>query len=327
MGGLAMPQEQKQTSPPGDGLKTHNHSQQYLTTPSDCRPAFRDAMQAVYGQLDWLPVPDGDIHRFHVPGDRHGSENGAYQLFSDGIPWGWYGTWKDDGNWHNWSSRRPADPLEAQLIAQRNEQARRQREAVQHQRQQSAAEWADRWWRDARRADPAHPYLMTKGVRSHSLRQRGANLLVPLYAGGVLVNLQRIAPNGRKRFLFGGRIKGTYSPIGIVAAGQPVYVCEGFATGATIHEETGAAVACAMNAGNLLAVGEYLSRRYPEAVLIVGGDDDRSKEAEGKPNTGKQAAIKAAAALGCGLVLPPWPDDAPLGLSDFNDLRQWRAKP
>lgn len=316
----------KKQSPLGCGLNSHNNSQQYVTTPSDCRPAFCDAMQAVYGPLDWLPVADGDIHRFHVPGDRHGSENGAYQLFPDGIPSGWYGTWKDGGNWHNWSSRRPADPLEAQLIAQRIEHAKRQREAEQHQRQQQTAEWATRWWRDAKRADPDHPYLIAKQVRPHNLRQRGANLLVPLYLDGHLVNLQQIAPDGSKRFLSGGHVKGCYSPIGIIAAGQPVYVCEGLATGATIHEETGAAVACAMTAGNLLAVGEYLRRRYLEVVLIVAADDDRKKEAEGKPNTGKLAAIEAAAALGCGLVLPQWPADAPQDLSDFNDLRQWRAK-
>ncbi|SEI82293.1 putative DNA primase/helicase, partial [Azotobacter beijerinckii] len=37
---------------------------------------FRDALQAVFGPLDWMPDPDGQIHRFHVPGDRSGSRNG-----------------------------------------------------------------------------------------------------------------------------------------------------------------------------------------------------------------------------------------------------------
>lgn len=75
-----------------------------------------------------------------------------------------------------------------------------------------------------------------------------------------------------------------------------------------------------MNAGNLLPVGEHLRRHHPDAVLIIAGDDDRLTEG----NPGKTAAIKAAAALGCGLVLPLWPANAPLYLSDFNDLRQWR---
>ncbi|MDH1056342.1 toprim domain-containing protein [Aquipseudomonas alcaligenes] len=281
--------------------------------------AFRDALQAVFGPLEWLPLADGSIHRFHAPGDRAGSHNGWYVLFADGIASGCFGSWKA-GTSHTWSSREPANPVEAEQVRQRIEQARRQREAEQHQRQQAAAEYAARLWRDARRADPDHPYLSAKGCRPYNLRQRGDVLLVPLYHTGELVNLQRIGADGQKRFLSGGRVKGCYSPLGIIAAGQPLYLCEGWATGATIHAETGHPVACAMNAGNLLEAGRHLQRRHPESVLIVAGDDDRQTEG----NPGKAAAIVAAAGLGCGLILPPWPADAPLTLSDFNDLRQWR---
>lgn len=285
----------------------------------DCVTAFRDELQSVFGPLEWMPQADGGIHRFRVPGDRPGSQNGWYVLFADGIASGCFGSWKA-GTSHTWSSREPADPLESELIRQRIEQARRQREAEQHQRQQATAEYANCLWRDARRADPDHPYLIAKGCRPYTLRQRGDVLLVPLYHGGELVNLQRIGADGQKRFLSGGRVKGCYSPLGIIAAGQPLYLCEGFATGATLHEETGHSVACAMNAGNLLEVGRHLQRRHPDAVLIFAADDDRQTDG----NPGKTAAITAAAALGCGLILPPWPADAPLHLSDFNDLRQWQ---
>ncbi len=285
----------------------------------DCVTAFRDELQSVFGPLEWMPQADGGIHRFRVPGDRPGSQNGWYVLFADGIASGCFGSWKA-GSSHTWSSREPANPLEAEQVRQRIEQARQQREAEQHQRQQQAADYAARLWRDARRADPGHPYLTAKGCRPYNLRQRGDVLLVPLYHGGELVNLQRIGADGQKRFLSGGRVKGCYSPLGIITAGQPLYLCEGFATGATLHAETGHPVACAMNAGNLLEAGRHLQRRHPEAVLIVAGDDDRRTEG----NPGKTAAIVAAAGLGCGLILPPWPADAPLHLSDFDDLRQWR---
>ena len=116
-------------------------------------------------------------------------------------------------------------------------------------------------------------------------------------------------------------VKGCCSLIGTITPGQPLYICEGWATGATIHADTGAAVACAMNAGNLLDVGQQLQRQHPDAVLIVAGDDDRQTDG----NPGRTSAIKAAAALGCGLVLPPWSGAEPLTLSDFNDLANWRA--
>lgn len=281
--------------------------------------AFRDALQAVFGPLEWLPVADGAIHRFHVPEDRTGSQNGWYVLFLDGIASGCFGSWKA-GTSHTWCSRKPVDLLEAAMIRRRTEQARHQREAEQHQRQQTAAEYAQRVWRDARRADPAHPYLGAKGCRPYNLRQRGGELLVPLHHSGELVNLQRIGADGQKRFLPGGKVKGCYSPMGIILAGQALYLCEGWATGATLHAEAGHPVACAMNAGNLLETGRHLQRRHPEAVLVVAGDDDRQTAG----NPGKTAAVAVAATLGCGLILPTWPVNAPLDLSDFNDLRHWR---
>ncbi|TBW32188.1 topoisomerase [Azotobacter chroococcum] len=280
---------------------------------------FRDALQSVFGPLDWLPEPDGHIHRFHVPGDRTGSRNGWYVLHLDGIAFGLFGSWKAGGS-QSWSSRQPADPLEARLIEQRIEQARRQREAERQQRQRLAAVEAQRLWSASAPAAADHPYLSRKGVKPHNARQLGSVLLIPLYHAGRLVNLQRIYPDGGKRFLPGALVTGTYSPLGRIETEQQLYLCEGWATGATIHEHTGAAVACAMNAGNLYPAGDYLRRRYPEAVLIVAGDDDRQTEG----NPGRTAANKAAADLGCGVVFPPWSGEEPLSLSDFNDLRQWR---
>ncbi|MBU2013219.1 MAG: toprim domain-containing protein [Gammaproteobacteria bacterium] len=284
---------------------------------------FRDVMAAAFGPLDFLPIPDGQIHRFQVPGDRAGSRNGAYALYLDGIASGWFGSWKANV-WQPWSSRRPVNHLEDKLVTQRIEQARRQREAEQHQRQQVAAAEAVGLWAVAEPADPGHPYLVRKGCRPHALRQLGYVLLAPLYLGRQLVNLQRIYLDGTKRFLPGGRVTGCYSALGRLEEGKRIFICEGWATGATLHEYTGAAVACAMNAGNLFAVGDRLRLAYPDNQLVMAGDDDRKIEAEGKGNPGRNAATKAADALGCELVFPKWSGEEPLELSDFNDLRQWR---
>nr|WP_314616162.1 topoisomerase [uncultured Pseudomonas sp.] len=278
---------------------------------------FRDALQAVYGVIDWMPVGDGLIHRFHVPDDKAGSQNGWYVLFEDGIASGAFGSWKVGGA-NTWCSREPVDAREAEQVRQRIDQARRQREAEQLRRQAKAAELAARWWRDARRADPAHPYLDRKKVRPYNLRQRGSDLLVPLYVAGELVNLQRIAPDGAKRFLFGGRIKGAYSPLGSVRPDAVICICEGWATGATLHQ-TGYVVSCAMNSGNLLPAAQGLRSRYPAVGLLIAGDDDRLTNG----NPGRAAANAAAIAVGAELAFPEWPADAPDNLTDFNDLANW----
>lgn len=300
--------------------KNGAHAPTGSACPEKVEILFRGALQGVYGTLDWLPLADGSIHRFHVPGDRQGSRNGWYVLFADGVAAGAFGSWKVD-QVHHWSSRGEVTAVEAEQMRQRVEQARRQREAERHQRQQQATEQAQHWWGNARRADPGHPYLVAKQIRPHGLRQRGGELLVPLYLDGVLVNLQRIGADGSKRFLRGGRVSGCYSTLGGISPGGRLYLCEGWATGASIHESTGDPVACAMNAGNLLPAGQVLKRRYPVAELIVAGDDDRLTEG----NPGRSAANAAAVALAAQVVFPAWPADAPPHLTDFNDLAVWRA--
>jgi putative DNA primase/helicase len=285
----------------------------------DATILFRDALQAVHGPLDWLPVPDGTIHRFRVPYDKSGTLNGWYVLYLDGIASGAFGSWKSGGA-STWCSREPVDALEAAQIRERVDQARRQREAEQHRRQQQTAEKANHCWRNARRAAPDHPYLTAKGVRSHGLRQRGADLLIPLYLDGRLVNLQRIAPNGAKRFLPGGRVKGTYSPLGIIEPGSVLCICEGWATAASLHQHGGYVVAAAMNAGNLIPAAMGLRSRYPGQPIVIAGDDDRLTDG----NPGRTAANAAAAAVGGQVAFPEWPEGAPNHLTDFNDLANWK---
>lgn len=281
--------------------------------------AFREALQDVYGPLDWIPQADGTIHRFHVPGDRPGSQNGWYVLFADGIASGCFGSWKQSST-HTWNSRQPANPVEVQQLRRRVAEARQQRLEEQRLRQQSAANYAQKLWRDARRADPAHPYLITKQARPHALRQYRDRLLIPLCRDGELVNLQSIQPSGAKLFQSGGQVKGCYSPLGNLGPGKQLYICEGWATGATLHEQTGSAVACAMNAGNLKPVAIALRDKYPNADIVIAGDDDRLTEG----NPGRTAAIAAALAVGAQVTFPEWPEEAPLALSDFNDLHCWR---
>lgn len=58
---------------------------------------FLDELQTAYGSLDFLPVPDGNIHRFHVPGDKSGSLNGWYLLSTDPVAEGCFGSQKAGG--------------------------------------------------------------------------------------------------------------------------------------------------------------------------------------------------------------------------------------
>ena len=134
--------------------------------------------------------------------------------------------------------------------------------------------------------------------------------------GAELHSLQLIEPSGRKRFLSGGRVKGCYFLIGVPE--QSLCVAEGYATGASIHEATGYAVAIAFNAGNLLSVARSLGTGFPGLRVVICADDDANTPG----NPGLTKAREAAATTGALLAVPKFAAGHPRDLTDFNDLRQ-----
>lgn len=282
--------------------------------------ACLDAMQGIFGQLDFTPEADSTIHRFHVPGDRTGSQNAWYILFGD-TPASWaFGSWKT-GETFTGTGRQPVDPAEAALLKARIDQAKHKRKIDQARRHQAAVRAAQRLWAKGRPADPDHPYLRRKRVHAKNLRQIDDVLLVPMYSDGALVNIQRIDAEGSKKFLFGGQVTGAYYALGSIEPDCCLIVCEGWATGATLNLRTGHPVACAMNSGNLKPVALALKKRYPDVRLLIAGDDDRQTDG----NPGRTAAMAAAVAARAEVSFPEWPEGAPLELSDFNDLHVWSA--
>lgn len=197
-------------------------------------------------------------------------------------------------------------------------QARQARfEAEQAERRRSAAEQIRLRWDAADPGYASHPYLTAKGIGPNGTRLDREHVLVPLFdTDGALRSLQSIDPAGHKLFEADLPVAGAMFVIGqpIAAATAPVLVCEGFATGASLHEATGRTVVVAFNSGNLVKVAERLVAAHPAASWIVAGDDDR-----GKPkNVGREAASEAARVLRCPAMFPAFPV-ASLG-TDFNDM-------
>lgn len=213
---------------------------------------------------------------------------------------------------------RELSPVERKAFSSRMNELRRQHAAEQVRRQAQAAIASARRWAGAGAAED-HPYLRSKAVRAHGLRVDACNnLLIPLRdSAGNLHSLQSIAPDGSKRFVPGGRVKGCYHPVG--KPSSRLIVCEGYATGATLHEDTGLAVAIAFNSGNLLPVAIALRSKFPCLTLVVAADDDWATEG----NPGLTAATEAARAVG-GLLAVPQFGDLPRGRkdTDFNDLHR-----
>ena len=266
-------------------------------------------------------IADGNIQRFRAADDKPGTLNGWYVLHLDGTPAGAFGSWKA-GITETWCAAG-TDATEADRRAMRRlmARARQQREAERRDAHAAAAAKAQRMVERAAPADPEHPYLIRKEIRPHGIRQQGVALLIPVYADGELASVQSIYPDGGKRFLRGGRTGGGYYLIDDATRRPELLIAEGFATGATLHEEVGAAVYIAFNANNLLPVARAVRRQHPQGEIIICGDDDQWTD--GNPGAAKAKA--AALDVGAKLLMPDWRgldlSDRP---TDFNDLYRLR---
>lgn len=261
---------------------------------------FLDFMRATgLAPVKESPTADGRVHRYRVEGDKAGSKNGWYALHLDPIPHGAVGSWRT-GETHPWrdAEARKINWQERMELQQRMRQLQYERSQAQQQVHAEARAKAARMWKASRPANVAHPYLLKKQVKAWGIRQIRDQLLIPARRNGVMHTLQLIGPDGTKKFLTGGRIKGCYFAIGKPAG--TICVAEGYATAATVYEATGYATAVAFNAGNLAEVARHLAFNNPRTKIILIADDD----AETPGNPGLTKATEAAMMVG-GFVARP----------------------
>lgn len=284
---------------------------------------FREAMRQ--GGLDYAgPIhADGQLHRIKVEGDK--ARNSWYVMHAGSPCAGAFGCWKRGVN-ETWCEKRDRkyDDAEWRSIRANWQQANEERARAEAEQQAEARAKAARILAASSLPAVDHPYLAAKGIQSlGDIREHEGRLVVPLRdANGELHSLQTISSDGSKRFLTGGKVAGTFCTIPGPDTG-PLVICEGLATGASIHEATGRAVVCAMNCDNLMAVAQAMRRQWTSREIIIAADNDAfTKDKDGNPqNPGLTKATEAAKAIGAKLAIPHFRDTAAES-SDFNDLHQ-----
>lgn len=258
---------------------------------------------------------DGKIHRFRSgtkgsPG--HGDKPGWYLVFGDGIPAGRFGCWRA-GMEITWRADvgRKLTEFEEMAHARRINESKVLREAAQERQHQVASETVEKIWLSGVAAHPDHPYLKRKGIQTHGVRTTGdGRLMVPLYdADGTLSTLQYIDEDGGKLYHPGGQTGGKFWMVGSLDEPGTLYVAEGFATAATIHETTNRPVVVAYSASNLVPVTGTLRQMYGATQdIVIVADHDQS-------GVGQRYAEQASAKFGARMVMPPI-------LGDANDYAQ-----
>jgi len=282
---------------------------------ADALNTFRTIIEAA-GLRPGNVIADGKLHRCPVEGKPR-DRDGAYVFHLDSPASGWWQNWCT-GEESNWTAKEEQTLKlhEREALQARIEADRSAREAEEAKRQAKSHDNATRILADAL-ACTAHPYLERKGVKPCPGLKLGKDgrLVVPVLDGeGKSISLQFIAADGGKLFLPGGRVRSGFFPI--KGDTGRLCICEGLATGLSIHEATGHSVLCAFNAGNLEHVAAHARKKYPDRELVLCADDDHSTA----KNPGLSKATAVALAVGALLAVPSFKE--PAGRTDFNDLHQ-----
>jgi len=281
----------------------------------DILEPFRQAMRNAGIEPPAAIIVDGSLHRFSVAGDRAKSENGWYCLHADDPAAGAFGCWKR-GISEKWCGKIVTSMTTAEKSAYQSkvEAIKQQREQERQRINAECRSWCADVWNKAPDATDEHPYIKRKGVKAHGLKTYRDSLLVPVQdVEGDIHGLEFIGPDGGKRFKTGTDKYGHFFKIG--GSGDEIIICEGYATGATIHEATGAAVIVAFDAGNLLPVAQNIRAANPDAQITIAADDDAT---EGNPGLTK--ATEAARAINGLLAVPVFSESRGPKDSDFNDF-------
>lgn len=149
--------------------------------------------------------------------------------------------------------------------------------------------------------------------------QRG-NLMIPQFnAQGDLRAFETISYNGGKYALQGAEKQGLSTTLGKLENGKPIILVEGYATGATLHEQTGRNVVVAFGRNGLMDIAQILHDKYPDSKIYIGADNDHQKPLENKPNIGLEDAQKVAQIVPNTHVLVPQFNRGDTG-KDWNDI-------
>lgn len=256
-----------------------------------------------------IPYPPRDVVAGRYTRWGRSKEFFAIQL-SDGSGY-YYGNFKDDSSGHvvfNNNNQKP----NRRLI----EEAKRKLAQDQNKIQERISDSCEGYWRNMSPVE-THEYLTKKQVKNYGLKLFMDKIVIPLQdINGKIWSFQYISPNGAKHFRSGGRKNGCFYPLGDLKNSSTIYICEGYATAATIHNTISISPSVvAFDAGNLYAVTEAIRKKYPDVEIVICADND----AYGEKNTGLIKAQNAAKRFDAKVVFPVFKDTSSKP-TDFNDL-------
>lgn len=284
------------------------------------------------------PLTFGKLTRCKTTQDKGKEKNGWYVIHehrtekNETLIFGSFGDWRSgDSNKIKVKAGRMSQE-ERDVMRARQEEGKRRAAEIAANAARRAANRAsalfNRMPETGRSAYLERKQIVGRGVR---YAPRSGAVLVPMSnVRDQIVGLQVIYPEkqpdtGRDKsyWPYGMSKEGAFHLIGpYPEPGEPVLVCEGYATGASLHMATSLTVIIAFDAGNLSVVAKAMRERYPGRALIVCRDDDwKTKRPNGEPwNPGEEKGCNAALIVGGQVVGPVFSGKREIKWTDFNDL-------
>ncbi|MGO2203916.1 VapE domain-containing protein [Pseudomonas helleri] len=284
------------------------------------------------------PLTFGKLTRCKTTQDKGKEKNGWYVIHehrtekNETLIFGSFGDWRSgDSNKIKVKAGRMSQEERDVMRARQEEGKRRAAEIAANAARRAANRASGLFKRMPEKGRSA--YLDRKQIVGMGVRYapRSGAVLVPMSnVRDQIVGLQVIYPEkqqdtGRDKsyWPYGMSKEGAFHLIGPhPEPGEPVLVCEGYATGASLHMATSLTVAIAFDAGNLSVVAKAMRERFPGRALIVCRDDDwKTKRPNGEPwNPGEEKGSNAALIVGGQVVGPVFSGEREIKWTDFNDL-------
>ena len=328
-------------------LSTWLNPQEQKTT--DVFNEFKNALNEAGLIIENEPIMDGKLHRVKTIGDKGRELSGAYVGFLNGHPAGFIQNFKT-GFKENWKSSfsnltNKNQEIEIKNIQENNNALKAQREKELNEAYEKTALKLEEEYNNAKWANQNHPYFKAKGLtKNYYLKQdKHGNILIPLKdINGKHWASQRIFQNGDKvigalrsteekqqNITYPAKKQGNFFLLGAknLNSVKEVFVCEGFATAASVYEATKNPTIMGVDAGNLKIVIKNVKEKFPKMKITIAADNDIKKELNNAVNVGKKTAFDIQQKNdNIKVVLPNFTnEEVNKGLSDFNDLMQSRG--
>ncbi|HDX6309637.1 TPA: DUF1738 domain-containing protein, partial [Campylobacter fetus subsp. venerealis] len=302
-------------APKGANLNKFNKwqtSQEQYNSNETAIDEFKSALNNAGFSIDEDPIMDGKLHRVSVYGDKGNEKSGAYIGYLNGHPAGFIQNFKT-GIKENWKSSvsniTKNQEIEFKNMIETNKAIKESREAELALAHEKTAQKLQKEYESAKWANKEHPYLKNKGFDKNFYLKQDAhgNLLIPLRdIDGKYWATQRIFSNGDKMIgvtrtkeekeqgiEYPAKKQGNFFLLGAKNLNnvKEVYICEGFATAASVYEATKKPSIMGVDAGNLEIVITNIQKKYPKMEIIIAADNDVKKELGNGINVGKNTAL------------------------------------